>query len=119
MKTHAKKLWRIFYWGGKVLFVLGLLLVIFAEQSSVLRLMGDALFCAGWLLNELGRNMPALEQAGKMGKVKFFCLSHLIFLAMVLTGCFLVKGRYVLMGGALLLSIVTTVIVRWNEPYDL
>lgn len=118
MKKHSKKFWRFFYWGGNALFVLGLVLVILAEPTGVLRLVGDALFCIGWLINELGRSTPALEQAGKTGKVKFFCLSHLIFLAMVLTGCFLVKGRYVLMGGAVLLSIVTTVIVRWNEPYE-
>lgn len=118
MKKHSKKFWRAFFWVGTVLFAIGIILGLLTDQSGAYSLMGNLLVSIGLLISWLTHYMPALEQAGKIRKIKLVWIFNLIALAMILGSCFLGTGRYVLMGSGLLLSIVTMVAARWNEPYE-
>ena len=118
MKKHSKEFWRVSFWVGTVIFAVGMILTLLTDRSGVFGLAGNLLVSVGLLLSWLTHYMPALEQAGKIRKIKLVWIFNLIALAMILGACFLGTGRYVLMGSGLLLSIVTMVAARWNEPYE-
>lgn len=118
MKHHSKKFWRVFFGVGMATFAVGMILTLLSDRAGVFGLVGNLLVSVGLLLSWLTHYMPALEQAGKIRKIKLVWIFNLIALAMILGACFLGTGRYVLMGSGLLLSIVTMVAARWNEPYE-
>ena len=119
MKKHSKEFWRVSFWVGTVIFAVGMILTLLTDRSGVFGLAGNLLVSVGLLLSWLTHYMPGLEKTGKTGKIKLVWIFNLIALALILGACFLEQGRQIVMGCGLLLSIVTSVIVCWNEPYDL
>lgn len=119
MKTKSKKFWRVFFWVGMATFAVGMILTLLTDRSGVFGLVGNLLVSVGLLLSWLTHYMPGLEKTGKTGKIKLVWIFNLIALALILGACFLGQGRQMVMGCGLLLSIVTMVVARWNEPYDM